>query len=228
MTVEATAGSRIALWWVQALTHTAEREVAGERRAEIASDVHEQLVEAEQRGALAAGSRSVISRVVRGIPVDLLWRLRLEAQPGRLAWHLRNPSTAITSLLVLMFPLNAAADSTLPGGRDAFLGYGVALWIATDLVAGCILLFAAAVLADRIWPRWTGGVDRHQPRSPRERVRRCLTAMTGVALAGSATLRFGVFEPLGGVFWLAFVGCVFLYLALLAAFGVRRVLTLGR
>jgi hypothetical protein len=67
MSRDSTVGARFALWWVEALTRTAERTAALDRRAEIASDVHEQLTDARRRG-VRTGSRSVIARVVRGMP----------------------------------------------------------------------------------------------------------------------------------------------------------------
>ena len=233
MNLDETIGARVANGWTQAITRTAEPNTALDRRAEIASDVHEQLTDAWDRDALPAGSRSVVARVVRGMPADITWRVGLELRPSRFAWHLRNPSTAISTLFVAMIPLNVAADSNLhaaaAGDRSwPLLDYRVPLWVATDFVGGCILLFAVLALATRVWPRWAAETEPFTPRSRLERARRCTTAALGVALAGSAVFRFGAFSMVGGAFWVAFAAGVLVYVALLVAPVGPRFLTLGR
>jgi len=220
-------GARLAAWWVSTITRTAEGSVARDRRAEVASDVHDQLADAGRRGALGAGSRAVVGRVVRGMPSDLAWRVGLELRPGRFAWHLRNPSTAITTTFVAMVPLNAAADSAGTRARQ-LVDYRVPLWVATDILGVCILLLAMLALASRAWPGWTAGVESFQPGSRLERARRCATATLGIAMAGSAVFRFGALSLVGGVFWAAFAAALVTYLALLVVTGGVRLLTLGR
>lgn len=228
MSPDGTAGARFATWWVETITRTAESATALDRRAEIASDVHEQLTDAWQRDASAAGSRAVVGRVVRGMPADLAWRTGLEIRPSRFAWHLRNPSTAITSLLVLLFPLNMAADAAWPSARDSFLDYRIPLWAATDIVGSCIVLFTVLALATRLSRRWKSVADRYRPQSRLERARRCATAVLGVSLAASAVLRFGPLDLASGAFWITFVLCVPIYLALVGATLITKALTLGR
>lgn len=223
-----TRGARVAAWWVETITRTAERSVALDRRAEICSDTHDQLSDAWCRGALAAESRAVIGRVIRGVPADIAWRVGLEIRMSRFAWHLRNPSTAITSLFVVMLPLNVAADSALPQGRSSLLAYRIPLWVATNFVGGCILLFAVLAFASRVRPRWAAGAEQFQSRSRLEAARRCATAALGVTLAGSAVFRFGALALVGGVFWLAFAACVLIYGSLLLATLGPKLLILGR
>lgn len=229
MNLEDSIGARVAHWWADVITRTADGSTARDRRAEIASDVHEQLADAWHRDALKAGSRAVVGRVVRGMPADIVWRTGLEVRPSRFTWHLRNPSTAITSLFVVMFPVSMAADAALPGDRPwPLLDHGIPLWVANFFLGGCILLIAVLALATRLSPSATSGAERFQPRSRLERARRCATAMLGVTLAGSAVLRFGALDLVSGVLWFAFAACVLIYLALIAlTFGVR-LLTLGR
>lgn len=228
MSRDSTLGARFALWWVEAITRTAEGTAALDRRAEIASDVHEQLTDAWRRGE-RTGSRSVIARVVRGIPADVSWRMALELRRNRFAWHLRNPSTAITTLLAVMVPLTMAADSyvTDPASRPA-VGYGVALWAALHVVSGVILALAALALAVRLRPASISGTESFHPRSPLERTRRQVTAALGIILAGSAVLRFTALDLVSGILWVAFVAGAMTYLALLTTSLLLRLLTLGR
>lgn len=228
MNVDGIPGARFARWWVDAMTRTAAGTIAFDRRAEIASDVHDQLADAWHRGALAQGSRAVVGRVVRGMPADIVWRVGLEARPSRFAWHLRSPSTAITALLVVTFPLNMAADAAWPAARASFVDYRVPLWTAADFAAVCVLCFAIMALVGRVWPRWTAGAERFQPHSRLARARRCATAVLGVTLAGSAVSRFGALDPVSGVLWISFASCVLIYAALIILTFAAKLLTLGR
>jgi hypothetical protein len=212
---------------VHALTRTAEPEAARDRHDEIASDLHEQLEEAAQQGVLSAGSRSVVSRVVRGIPADLIWRIGLETRPGRLDWHLRNPSTALTSGFAVMVPINLVADSAYPGGRGA-VDYRVPLWIATDALGLALIAFGLVAVLARVRGGSTRGGDHYRPTSRTERLRRGLTAFLAVSWASSAVFRFGVVSPIGDVSFGLFVLGLLAYLALLAVPLVHRLLPLGR
>lgn len=227
MSVTDTAGARLAAAWVRALTRTAEPEAARDRAEEIASDVHEQLAEASDRGALSAGSRSVVSRVVRGVPSDLVWRIGLEARPGRLAWHVRNPSTALTSAFVVMMPVNLLADSAWPGRRH-FMDYSVPLWIATDAIGLAVLAFGAWAALAHVRRGWRTGSERYVPRSRTERLRRAATATLALTWAGSAVFRFGFVAPIGGASFGLFWFVVLVYVAVLVGSIVVRLLRLGR
>lgn len=227
MSVTDTSGARIAAWWVHVLTRTAEPTAGRDRRAEIASDVHEQLTDAWEQGALAAGSRSVVGRVVRGVPADLIWRIGLEARPGRLAWHLRNPSTALTSAFLVMVPVNQMADSAWPGERH-FVGYRIPLWVATEVLGAALLAFGLWAALARVRRRWMAGAEKYHSRSRAERMRRAVTAFMAVSWAGSAVFRFGFVEPIGAVFWGLFWLGLLVYLAVVVgSVGTLR-LTLGR
>lgn len=221
------AGARFASSWVRTLTRTAEREAARDRRDEIASDVHEQLEEAWERGALSAGSRSVVGRVVRGMPADLTWRIGLETRPGRIAWHLRNPSTALTSAFVVMVPINLVANSAYPGKRR-FIDYSIPLWIATDLIGLVLLSFAFWAGLARIRRGWTAGAEHYCPSSRAERIRRAMTAFLAVSWAGGAVFRFGVVSPVGDVSFILFVVGLLAYVLVLIASVTISLLRLGR
>jgi hypothetical protein len=227
MNITDTTGARIADWWGHVLTRTAEPTAGRDRRDEIASDVHEQLVDAWNRGALSAGSRSVVGRVIRGVPADLTWRIGLEGRPGRLAWHLRNPSTALTSAFVLLVPLNQMADSAWPGDTH-FVDYRGPLWVATEVLGSALLIFGLGAAFARVRRSLITGADRYQSRSYSERLRRALTAFMAVSWAGSVVFRFGFVEPIGAVFWgLFWLGLLF-YLAVLVGSVAKHALTLGR
>jgi hypothetical protein len=232
MNVSEVAGARFATWWAEVMTRTAARSVARDRRAEIASDLHEQLSDAASRGRVASASRSVTSRVVRGIPADMAWRLGLELRPGRLGWHLRNPSSAITVMFLVMLPVGWAADSTLPASnRPAswpLLDYRIPLWVATDVIGALLLLFAVASLTTRALGSAGDSAETYRPATRGERARRRATAALGITFAGSAVFRFGIFELIGGVCWFSFAGCLLVYAAILLASALHMVLTLGR
>ncbi|RYC14590.1 hypothetical protein [Nocardioides zhouii] len=227
MSLTDTTGARIARWWVHALTRTAEPTAGRDRRDEIASDVHEQLAEASGRGALAAGSRSVVGRVVRGVPADLVWRIRLEARPGRLAWHLRNPSTALTSAFLVMVPVNQMADAAWPGERH-LVDYRVPLWAATEALGVALLAFVLWAAWARVRPGAVASAQKYPSRSRAERLRRAATAFMAVSWAGSAVFRFGFVEPIGAVCWGLFWLGLLLYLVVLAGSAAQRGLTMGR
>lgn len=227
MNLDQTVGARVARWWVEVITRTADRRAALDRREEVASDVYEQLTDAWVRGDLGAGSRAVISRLARGMPADVAWRVGLEARPCRLAWHLRNPSTAITFLFVVMFPINLVADSA--GTRSSqLLDYRIPLWVLTDLVGFCMLIFAAVAMTARILNRGTTEAEVFVPQSRLERVRRCATAGLGLAWAGSAVFRFGPFSSVGTACWAGFGIVLVAYLLLRAITLAKLFLTLGR
>jgi hypothetical protein len=222
-----TAGARLARGWVNALTRTAEPESGRDRRDEVASDVHEQLQEAWERGHFAAGSRSVVGRVVRGMPADLTWRIGLETRPGRLAWHLRNPSTALTSAFVLMLPINLVANSAYPG-RRRFVDYAIPLWILTDVIGIALLSFGLWAGLARIRGGWIADAERYRPASRSEGWRRVMTGFLAVSWAGGAVFRFGVTSPIGDVSFLLFVAGFLAYSLVLIVSSVMGLLHLGR
>jgi len=99
MTAGVDRAASIARWWVGAYTRTAPPAAASDRRAEIESDLYEQLGSSHQARARHLGG-SIVGRTLRGIPDDLLWRIDVEREPGRLDWHLAHPTTILgTSLL---------------------------------------------------------------------------------------------------------------------------------
>ena len=221
-------GARLVTWWVEALTRTAPQQAAIERCDEIRSDVHEQIVAAaasgQRRGRL---SRSLASRAVRGMPADLVWRAGLEWQPTRLAWHLHNPSTVITTGFVCMLPVGLLANATQERFSPPFPVHSLA-WALTVLLSWGLLGFAAAAA----W--WRLGAGRQAragvllpPMSRLTRLRRATTASMGICVAVSATSGAAITFPgaltLSAWAWGAFGISLGAYLLLVATALVTRI-----
>jgi hypothetical protein len=65
------SAERVVLWWVDRYTRGLPEPVREARRDEIASDVWEQRA---ATGTRLSGDLDLLSRCVRGMPADLLWR----------------------------------------------------------------------------------------------------------------------------------------------------------
>src|SRR5205823_8045156 len=77
--------ARVVDRWALVYTSGLSAGVRDERRAELASDVWEQLAAECTAGRRpSAGSLKVISRVVRGIPADVVWRVETRHHLGGL------------------------------------------------------------------------------------------------------------------------------------------------
>lgn len=140
----------IARWWVGAYTRTAPEPDAGDRRAEVESDLFEQDAAAAGRPGVG---RAVTGRTVRGMPHDVAWRLTVEHAPGRLHWHLAHPTTVLGAALLASFIVSQVADvgrTRLPvlGALDAVLH--PLLWL---IWAGMLGFSVVAVAYVRRAPR---------------------------------------------------------------------------
>lgn len=214
-------GARLATWWVGRYTATAPAEDRADRRAEVAADVHDQLVHAQAVGLPAgAADRAVAGRVLRGVPADLAWRLARETGPERVAWHVRHPVTLLTGLL----PLVVVLGTTVDAARHR------ATWLAVpaQLAEGVLLPLYAVALGVGL----VGGVlaARHPARPSLAGARRTALATMTVSWALSGLWRFAP-GPLGAVStlgWVAFGLALLGWLALVAATGGARVLALGK
>lgn len=124
---------RVALGWVDRYTATAPEPERSDRRAEVRSDIHDQMARDDDE---ATSPNRVLLRAVRGIPADLSWRLSIEIQPARLSWHVSNPGTALAALLVPMVILGMVIDSARK-----------ATWLAPAAdVAGAVFLPLSSVV----------------------------------------------------------------------------------
>jgi len=218
------------VWWAEALTRTAPPEVAADRRAEIASDLHEQLAAGSVLGLPERWlSRCVAGRVVRGLPNDVLWRVQLELAAPRMGWHLQNPSTVIAFLLVIALPINFLADAA-PSRIPALLPAYALSWATTLVVAWGLLCFGAASGLRRLAP----GAPKQEPRlllPLAARLRRAVTAVMGVSWALSVIGKLSATPALSAVAtagWMLFGLSLACYVALLVVTAAHRVLTLGR
>ncbi|HUP99234.1 MAG TPA: hypothetical protein VM093_02125 [Aeromicrobium sp.] len=229
-------GPRVALAWVRLLTATAPTEWAAERRAEITSDVYEQLQSAATAGLTPrAASLSVAGRSLRGMPADLAWRLHLELHPARRRWHLTCASTVLTFLFIVMAPINLLADLT-PTRFPKLLPADAALWAITTLLGWTVLAVAAAAAVYRLLP--SAGRDNAGVLglSLDARLRRRASAALSIAWAASAVGRFSahpLLTRMSDAAWvgvgMALAGYLLLLLpTLLTRHPSRRVLTLGR
>jgi hypothetical protein len=216
-------GARLAMWWVRAYTATAPPADAADRRAEVAADVEDELRAAGERASRAVVSRRIVSRVLRGVAADVLWRLAIERGSGRAAWHLAHPAVFIGALTALLVPLVLVGDvlrSQSRGNAGRLL----------DLVHTGIVLLSAAILAVAVTASMRRLVDRAGDR--RERgvlvlARRCTGLGVCVLGAASALWRFtpGPWERLAAVSWAAFAACLLAWLILavvVSAGGARR------
>lgn len=224
-------GATLAAGWTRRLTATAPPDAARERRAEIASDVHEHLALATGAGVSTRWSSwSVASRALRGVPADVAWRVRLELTSRRFRWHLRNSSTVITSLFVVMLPINVLADATpsrLPVLPPAYAG----LWMLTMLLGWTLILVAIASVISRIADRRTDDSSQLPSLARDARMRRRVTVVMGVTWAASAVGRFAPHPALvdaSSVAWAALGLSLACYLVLVTAGALQGLLTLGR
>lgn len=147
-------GARVADRWVRCYTRGLPQHVREERRAELASDVHEQLsrcAPAEQRWV----SIAIAGRIVRGAWADIFWRI----DEGRAMRDDRRTTDELTGLRALWATLTQAwftpfalllglfnfafglgvlldGDSTMPGrvvGPVFLFGFGAAMFTGLHL-----------------------------------------------------------------------------------------------
>jgi hypothetical protein len=192
-------------WWTRVYTRGLPADLGEERRAEIASDVHEQY--ADDGPARATGT-AIVGRTLRGVPADLTWRIEerrmlrnhrvTDARPTGLralwatatqAWF--TPIAVLVGLFDLLFAVGVAfeADGKMPGravGPVFLVGFAVAMF------AG-------------LWLRWrtqfdarpAAGPQAFTPPGPSPVRYRLLAA--GMAAAGVLLLAVGVVGSLYGV-----------------------------
>jgi hypothetical protein len=228
MTAPDLIGARIALRWSTLLTATAPTGAGGERHAEIASDVFEQVAAARAAGQSDTRlSGSIASRALRGIPSDVAWRVRLEAVPERWGWHLRHPSTPLTCLFVATAPINLLADAgrlRVPALFPVFAG----LWAVTLVM--CLVLLAFAAVAGTAWVRVTNSSSA-KPLPAATRLSRWVTAIMAISWALSVIGRFAPGSPLYAIStlaWAVFGVSLLAYVVLVLARASTKFLTLGR
>lgn len=132
--------------WVSLYTRGLPPAVAAERRAELESDVYEQVAHGSHGHANdRAVAREIAGRAVRGIPADLLWR---DSEMRRFRMVRRTTMTAVelTQMNRLSLLLYLAGGVVSAGGLIAAIRATVNVSINGDAGMG-VPLFWTAVLA---------------------------------------------------------------------------------
>ena len=116
-----TAGApRVVSWWTAAYTAGLAPSVRNARRAEIASDVWEHSEDmAADSETLLGRAFGVVSRMVRGVPADLLWRVNVEGPK----MDIRIPFERITGALLLAMVLLLMITTSISGYDTAREGF---------------------------------------------------------------------------------------------------------
>lgn len=114
------AASRLARWWAATYTLGLASPVRAGRRAEIASDVWEHQRDAADSvaGALS-GALGLMSRTVRGMAADMLWRVNVEGPK----MDIRIPFERVTGALLLAMVVLVMITTSISGydtSRDGF------------------------------------------------------------------------------------------------------------
>ncbi|QTX05932.1 hypothetical protein [Agromyces archimandritae] len=135
---------RFVMAWCRWYTADLPGPVATERRAELASDLHEHRVDAG-----ASAGRAIVGRALHGMPADLAWRLRTlrreSAEPGTLPIAMPAATHLVTALLlawgvtVIVHALRAAG-ATGASAASEMLGAGIVGFALASI--GAILTLA--------------------------------------------------------------------------------------
>ena len=142
--------------WVSAYTAATPSGVRVSRRAEIDSDLweHEQAALAAQQGSLST-AREVLGRLLRGVPDDLMWRLRMGGFEMQSRFVIER-TTGVAMLLIVL--LAVAAIGLGPGisGSEPYFTYdfpsftrqldGHALQLVFQFAFAAAMIPAAALL----------------------------------------------------------------------------------
>ncbi len=120
MNVWTSGAPRVVRWWTATYTAGLASSVRDARRAEIASDVWEHSEDMAAGGETLLGRAiGVVSRLVRGIPADLLWRVNVEGPK----MDIRIPFERVTGALLLAMVLLLMITTSISGydsGREGF------------------------------------------------------------------------------------------------------------
>lgn len=143
-------GERVTLAWVRRYTRGLPAEWREERRAELESDLWEQVSGAQARGQRLGVTQAILlSRCARGAVADLSWRRR--ARPGRapgIAWRLASRTMFVLCAVFLVvvdvagsLPLIGVSNGSedwSPGGAMQFAR--VCATLLVSLVGGLLVM----------------------------------------------------------------------------------------
>ncbi len=120
MSVWTSGAPSVVSWWTAAYTAGLASAVRDARRAEIASDVWEHSEDMAAGGeTLLSRMFGVVSRMVRGVPADLMWRVNVEGPK----MDIRIPFERITGGLLLAMVVLIMITTSISGydsGREGF------------------------------------------------------------------------------------------------------------
>lgn len=216
MTTPGGWAGRLTQCWVRLYTRSAPVGDTVDRRAEMESDLWEQVATRTASGAPPRRiRRELVGRALRGVPADVAWRLEVEQTPGRLNWHVQHPSTVLLSTWAILLPINLVADGV---AHDAKRWSAAGFLGAATVALGAFMI--AFVLVSLV-QRGKAGL-RAAPRSARDLRVGVLCAMA-VAFASSGIWRFAP-EPLSSISSLAWgaVGLLAIAYGLLVAYAFTR------
>jgi len=217
MSTSADRATTLARWWVGGYTRTAPEPAASDRRAEIESDLFEQV---RSTDPAAHSTWSVVGRTVRGIPDDLMWRVAVEHEPGRLDWHLAHPATLLGTSLVVDVLLGNLCDASVH--RFPLLTPLAALMHPSLLLVWAFTVAFALVAMTRWRPHRNLGrltmVDAWR------RASICTMSVAG-SLAGLWRFAPDVWGRFAGLAWGIFGVAVLVYLITWLTRGIRSALT---
>lgn len=216
---------RAATWWVDRYTHTAPLREGADRRAELRSDLHDQQAQAEAVGLGARTvSRSIVARMLRGMPADVAWRLQVERAPGRLEWHLAHPSSVLGALFVLLAPAVILLDASRGPVRGFAAAQGLFV-LVVSVLASAAISFAAVAGVRRLARR-----PRFRMRAGLGPVRRAALCWMCVMWALAALWRFSgaPFQAVSAAAWTAFGVALVVYTAAVCGSFLGRALDLRK
>lgn len=164
-TAQYRSASRRVLDWCAWYTRDLVPEVAGERRDEIASDLHDHAVWAEEAGiAPTRLRRDIVLRAIRGIPHDLSWRagqLRAGFAADPMPLGTRRVGTTLAALVIFggvlvvafgIFLLVRIARALVIADVETVPDETVMIGVLT------VISLAALILASRRRTRWIGAL----------------------------------------------------------------------
>jgi hypothetical protein len=140
-------GVRLARRWVNLYTRSLPRDVAERRRAEIESDLWEQV---HDEGSIDRVADAVLGRCLRGIPADVWWRYHtLLAERGareRSREMIHNLKSDWWPPLVVLYALGATASVTVPIlANDEPSSVAIVVAVTVTVVAGAVMLAGLVV-----------------------------------------------------------------------------------
>jgi hypothetical protein len=130
MNIWTSGAPRVVSWWTATYTAGLASSVRNARRAEIASDVWEHREDMVAGGeTMLRSAIGIVSRMVRGVPADLLWRVNVEGPK----MDIRIPFERITGALLLAMVVLIMITGAISGYDTSAEGFDSELRRLADL-----------------------------------------------------------------------------------------------